>query len=686
MNFVQKIINRFNNSSDKYAGHSLREVNPYGFFDHFQSDAYASAYPNIRVISNEYMQIRPFAIDANGKEVQNNAVINALYHPNQQDSSVSFAEKVAVSTLVNKNTYLLVWSKENGVAVPGGNFGFKGQNIAGFTFLEHPSINVIDKKTYYNIGSQRFSEDVVIRLPGGVDPNNLYSGYSPSIAAKKWATLDEYIADYQMGFFDNNAIPAGMFVITAPTATEFKDIVAAMKEKHQGAGNNNKVSYVHRPTDTTNKPVDAKIEWIQFAQSQKDIDYKSVFEQANKRLDLAFGVSQIAKGVDDAATYANAQVSEKGLAKRAVYPLALRNYTQITHELNRITGGLGIAITFKYDIPTVADEEKVEAETKAIETTALLQLVNAGYSLDSSVDALRLSNAYKVLKAGTGAATINNDKPDVDDGGEVEDTPDPKEIDGQMPIKSKAKPKAELTDEEKMARVARNLMKDQVKKAVAAVDEAQEVADQEDLNDFVDDSYTILSKILVDVGEDEYAKGVELLIELSLSTENATEFHLTDEQVQAYRSYLNNVGLSYSEDTTQSIRAILDRGNAEGWTKAEIKKQLNAIPELEGYRAERIARTETVKANGYGSLYSMDQIQNQTGYDINKVWQVNSSDPCKYCQTMDGKRFPVKQAFIPYGASIMAEDGSILVNNFMDIDVAQAHPNCRCSMFYEVVQ
>src|SRR5690606_17148148 len=126
---------------------------------------------------------------------------------------------------------------------------------------------------------------------------------------------------------------------------DFKDTVEKMKAKHQGAGKNNAVTYTPRPINQDGKPADAKIEWIPFAQANKDIDCKALFEQANKRLDLAFGVPQIVKGVDDAATYANAQVADKTFSKRAVYPLALRNYTQITHELNRVTGGTGIAIT-----------------------------------------------------------------------------------------------------------------------------------------------------------------------------------------------------------------------------------------------------------------------------------------------------------------------------------------------------
>ena len=170
-------------------------------FDHYRASSYATAYPNIRTVANKYMTVRPFAIDGNGKQVSHE-VINALYHPNKSDSSVAFAEKIAVSTLSLRKTYILVWSNYGGVAKPGGDFmGQGGKNIAGFTFLEFPRVERVGDKTTYTVGTQTFTEDEVLVLPGGVDPNDLYAGYSPSEASRRWATLDDYIADFQAGFF-----------------------------------------------------------------------------------------------------------------------------------------------------------------------------------------------------------------------------------------------------------------------------------------------------------------------------------------------------------------------------------------------------------------------------------------------------------------------------------------------------
>ena len=65
---------------------------------------YASAYPSIRAIANEYMTVLPKAIDGNGKPVKSN-ILDALYHPNQLDSVVSFNEKIATTLVLLRHIF-----------------------------------------------------------------------------------------------------------------------------------------------------------------------------------------------------------------------------------------------------------------------------------------------------------------------------------------------------------------------------------------------------------------------------------------------------------------------------------------------------------------------------------------------------------------------------------------------------
>lgn len=699
MNPLKKLVNRFTGSPKAGANYigapSFRTTNPYGFFDLCESDSYASAYPSIRAIANEYMSIKPFAINANGEPIQNNAVVNAIYHPNKIDSSVAFFEKMAVSTLVLPKTYLLVWRDENREAKPGGDFkGRQGRNIAGFTFLEAPAISIRDKKTYYSIGSQEFTEDEVIVLPGGVDPYNLYAGYAPMLAAKKWATLDDYIADFQRGFFENNAIPAGHFIITAASKPDYEDTVKRMQEKHRGAGKNNNVTYTPRPMGQDGKPADAKIEWIPFAQSNKDIGFKELFEQANKRLDLAFGVPQIIKGVDDAATYANAQVAEKTFAQRAVYPLALRNYTQITHELNRITGGLGVAITFDYEIPTVADEEKVNAETKNIEANLITTLTTEGYSLESIVEAFELSNGYKLLSKTVAPAVIKNDKPDVDEGNEVDGSPDPVEIDGVTVLNKKGaangtNPKAATTDKERIEAVTRQFMREQVDRAVSDLSDdpvALEEPTESELDEFVRSMMVIVTGILVANGQEEYAAAVILA---GLDLDDLQGFTLTETAEDAYRAYLRRVGTSYGTDTADSIRKVLADAADNGLNRREMEASLRNIMSTDDWRVERLARTELNNSQNVGKLEGVKSLSAEVGGNWEKTIDHSGVQPCPLCESQEGIWTPLDQPLWALGESIIApnEEGeqTIYVNDWQTNEAADYHPQGRGALIFRRV-
>lgn len=674
------------------------------FLSHYHSDAYASAYPSIRAIANEYMTVRPYAINANGEPVSH-PVINALYHPNQDDSSVAFAEKIAVSTLVHRKTYILVWRREGREAKPGGDFTAPSAQIAGFTFLEFPGVTRRNGKTYYNIGSQEFDESEVLVLPGGVDANNLYEGYSPTEASRRWATLDDYIADFQAGFFENGAVPTGQFIITAKSTKDFDDIVDTLQSRHRGARNNNNVTYAHRPIDpTTNKPAQAQIEWVPFSQTNKDIDFKNLFEQANKRIDVSYGVSQFIKGVDDSPNYATAQVSEKNFCKRAVYPLLLRNYTQITHELNRITNGLGVAITFDYDIPTVADEEKVEAETNNIRIDTVLKLVEKGYSLDSAVDALKLPNNFKLLEKGDGKPKIDNDKPDVDEGGEVVASPDPDKIDGVTPVnrdeaakRTNPKVKNEISEtdrayyENQLSDVVRKHMQVQIDKAIedSRAQNAQnqtEDDEAEEEDEFTDDMLLVIVALLIAQGAIEYAAGEKMLTEAGISTEGLTAFVLTAETQESYKKYLNKVAASYSDDTASAIRSVLARAGAEGWTQTELEQNLQSIMQTDEWRVKRLATSEVNRAQSLSGVEAMKQVQNEVGVTIEKSLKHGGGDkPCEFCAVLLDRWVRVDETFVDLNEVIVGENGGLYINDFSANDGFDIHPNGHCTSEFRVV-
>lgn len=692
MGLLKSVTNRTVQNNHNYIGApSFRTNNPaLSFLDLYDSDKYASIYPSIKSIANEFMKIRPFAIGSNGEPRPNVPVLNALYHPNQTDSSVAFFEKLAVMALTHRKTYLLVWRNEAGEAQPGGPFASAGNNIVGFTFLEQPGISRRDGVTYYNVGSQYFTENEVITITGGVNPHDLYGGYAPGEASRRWATLDEYIADFQQGFFENGAVPAGQFIITASSKTDYEDTKRALQSKHRGAGNNNNITYTPRPVDpATGKPGDSKIEWIPFQQSNREIDFKNLFEQANKRIDSSFGVPASIRGVGENNNYATARLDQQNFIRFTIEPLALRIYTQITHELNRITGGLGYAISFKLEYPAIADEEKVQAETKNVEVSALRQLLDEGFTLESAIEALQLSNSYKLLKEGESTETvIDNDKPDVDEGDEVGNAPDPDKIDGITPLNSI---KNASSNYDELYAVARGTMKRQVDKAVSELEESDiqnavnpdPTIDEED--QFIEDMIKVIAGIILAIGVIQYALGKELLEKAGVSTDTLTAFTFTDLAETRYRTYLRKVGTSYMTDTADKIRKVLDDAKERGLNLADTKRNLRGILNTDEYRIKRLAETELNRSQAMGSIESMIEIQNQSGATLEKGLVHTGGDlPCEFCAVLLDRWVVVDQTFVLQGETIVGVNGGMYINDFTDNDGYDIHPNGHCSPQYRV--
>lgn len=399
-------------------------------YDEWKSNDYENAYPSITKINNKFMKIRPYAVNAKGERIDTpTAVINALYHPNILNSSVEFREALSLMYLVHRKTHILVWRKEGNLILPGGKI--TPQNIGGFTFMEGVvCVRVGGKNTYTvttDTGSQTYTDDEVITLRG-LDPYHINSGgFSATQSACKWTTIDDYIAQYQKGFFKNGAVPSGEFIITAPTATEFNDIVDKMQAKHRGASNNNNVVYTHRPTDqATGKPVQAQVEWVPFATTNRELSLKDLFEQANKKIDSAYGVPASIRGVGENNNFATARTDQQNFMENVVDPIALKIWTSFTHQLNRITGGLGVGIAYDIEIPALADEELVIEERGKVRDERAQAWLDKGYSI-SSIKKYLESGDLEDLEVEE-VKEDDEDDPDVDEGNEVKNSPDPNNL------------------------------------------------------------------------------------------------------------------------------------------------------------------------------------------------------------------------------------------------------------------
>jgi hypothetical protein len=128
-------------------------------------------------------------------------------------------------------------------------------------------------------------------------------------------------------------------------------------------------------------------------------------------------------------------------------------------------------------------------------------------------------------------------------------------------------------------------------------------------------------------------------------------------------------GLELAKSVPETLKTSVQSGIADllkgGTTPGEVADAITAAaPDLTGYQAERLARTELSFANGRGTLEQYLEMGVEARY-----W-VLGSDPCPICAEFADK-YGTEETAVPVGQPFIAAG--------MALDSYPAHPNCNCA-------
>lgn len=681
-----------------------------------QTGTYDNAFASISRIAESFAEVLPYAVDANGRRLAKQPnLIRVLYNPNREMSGTDFMETLITLLLVHPIVYIMLWRQEGGRIVRGGPV--TPDTIAGLTFLQGASVLRTEGETRYVYNGQTYTTRDVIALSLSVNPYSLLSGYSPSEAIKKWATVDDYIAEYQAATFRNDAKPAGEMIITAPTVEAYNEAVDHIQAAHRGPNNANNTIYTHRPTSQVDgKPMAAGVEWVPFAQSNKDLTLDSLFNQANKKLDMAFGVPEEVKGYLQNSNYASAEVAQYVFQRYVIYPKLVKVYSKLTHEFNRATGGLGFALDFDYELPVLTDTRKVQADSLKV-------LLDAGFSVDSAVDALQLPASFKKLNREA-----------------VEETPNPEaDVDNEERPAQAETAKSAACARQKAAwgqepaspillmalsnylryffnKLAVSLPEDDT--GGLALVQAQHIAETVSTDGTADKLRTLVIAALylqLAMQEESAARGFAKLVGVenipttltpteleALSQElqsQTTNLHgklnigevdiRRDIQTEVVENYSDKISAALSEHhltqvipdidskktypaqlaalliafATQRLDAV-EGTIARASTTAEARVAIQAAANEGNYYVERWANSEAHRAEELGTLLAAENAGEAAQLEPVKIWHINPASPdiCEDCIAMNGQTVRADQPF---------SNGDM---------VPHYHPHCYCTM------
>lgn len=651
-------------------------------------DTYDNIFPYVNAIAQRFSTVIPYAVTSDGRELDPTpAALRALYAPNDTYSCLEFLKLIASGILTQSHVDILIWTTEG----PGGNI--TPDNITGYTILPANSRIYDDTRSDWyhrvtmNLGNgtrqYEFTRDETISLSYSRHPDDPTRGVSPAMTIKKWANVDDMIADYERGFFGNNAVPAGMLGIVSENAEDFQRNRARLEETFRGAGNNNGIAYNMIPVDPlTHKPSQtSKLVWVPFQNSNDSLDLQTVNDVVNNRLANALAVPDIVRGIDNGQTYANAEMAERAFIENTLKPLCMTVWDKWQFELDRITGGLGYGITFHLDLPAQTEVEKMQAETQQIRINNLIQLVNMGASVESAAEALGLPDAYRRLNlhpTTTGTPSLPSARNSAKAAKTVDNKP--------------AEPHLLAATRTYVNRVIQHARRSQ-----AGLRDDLETIGQQWIHDVENDLITHLTEYARKTGIKleqvitawaETHPDNQIAVEVQNYTQNDWQklynwAKLPTNVKTAYLDHLEAIANMSSKTITAKTIDILTRADTNQWDARRLNDELTR---LGNEHAELIARCETVQAQRLGSLYSARNMSETLGVRLQKVWRTSGdATTCDFCKHMENVTIGLDGSYLDYGASVET-GGRTYVNSFENMVTPNGHPNCRCYEDYKVVE
>jgi len=174
--------------------------------------------------------------------------------------------------------------------------------------------------------------------------------------------------------------------------------------------------------------------------------------------------------------------------------------------------------------------------------------------------------------------------------------------------------------------------------------------------------------------------GIQGALALLYAGDDSKDFQTTAGVTKAVDASVKRMSTNFNDDTLTKINTAVAEANANGETVAEMKKRIESVyDDAKGYRAERIARTETLKASNYAT----NEAYKQTGYVTAQKWYANPG-ACPICEEIDGKTVGLDTSFLDFGSSLDYTDADgkekTFVADYETIETPPIHAQCRCTI------
>lgn len=642
---------------------------------------YENVFAQVQPLINDMKMVKPFGVGKNGGRlpITRTPELALLETPNDEMGWGEFA-----------GAMFATWLTEDELNI---HVHFDGRKVAGYSIIPPGGKIYLGNGDYYfqvntGEGYETLSREEVMTLRFSRSPKNLQKGISPATAVRAWAQAEDVLAQYERAYIENGAIPASITFIRASTLDKFNQARKELEHNLRGPRNHGKTVYVWRQfnNDTGESLDQVEVKTIQGNNSTLAI--KELTDIINDHLNKAFGVSNFILGDDSSAKYDNAELSDYQFIRRRVYPALTAFWDQFQFELDRVTGGIGYAISFELEMPDLTERRKVQAETTRIRVESLKTLVEAGAPPLAAVEALEMSEKWRPVARGIWNKVLADNMIDKQKSSQnVQHIPLNKLTKttasqrGDNHVFSTCTHASANTHDAlpEMNADERHIYEVLLSMAERILANTPNI----DIDGVIEEISEVLNR-RAELGATDGAEKIASLLkdqavvfEIKKELSNLQLSGTLKDRIESRAADLVN---SYGDETKRLMDDVL--ANSEGKSAAEIRKALREI--MPTWQAERIARTETVYAFQSGRLDEDKRIASKYGLKMKLKWHARPG-ACDVCAAMDGQTVNLGKAF----AHIQETDDGVVSwepSKWNDNgQVPNAHPNCRC-YFDEIVE
>lgn len=495
------------------------------------------------------------------------------------------------------------------------------------------------------------------------NPFNEWRGMSVLERASVYVDTEITTSTFTLNYMRNNASPSGIVSLPDMDKETFRQFAAQWREGYEGPENAGKTAFI-RGGEASFKAVGATL---------KDVDAKVTREMAKDDVLMMLEVPKPLLGMTDGNGFGrgNVETLHYIFANEKLEPM-MRRLDRIYYKILQTYSVVDQAYDVIHESPVPEDKEYQ------------LKNATAGVNKWLTVNEVRQQQGLPPLKGYDNI--INPSTLQLTAGAELNVEKTIKKVGLKKEVKlSKSDQLKKINQEQENFR--QNLVdvnetyEKQLKRVISgfALDQEKAIIDkigtakkayEEWLFNVKEESEKLAEAMLPVIYElmnEQIAETANFISGelLTISPEMRTQIELQMKQIAGI----------YNQDTITALEKTISQGVSDGESLAKIKKRVEGIyQEAKGYRAERIARTESLRA----SNESAELVYKANGFS--KVRWFTNPDACDFCKELNNTVKSIGSNFYSLGDVITNTDGQRLQVDYRNIATPPLHPNCKCSI------